>query len=115
MSLGLAYLHENSVIHGDIKPVNILSSVVGYYWEPFFKQNILIDENGVPCLCDFGLSRIRTQYTYAPTTSTPVDAPIGSLQYMSPEQMVYGITDEASDVYSFGMTIYEVRNNYFLQ
>jgi serine/threonine protein kinase len=40
--------------------------------------------------------------------------PIGTFQYMSPEQMKYGITDEASDVYSFGMTIYEVRNNYLL-
>ena len=93
----------------------MLSSVIGLYWEQIFLQNILIDENGIPCLCDFGLSRIHTLFTYAP--ATPLDeeeAPIGTFQYMSPEQMVFGITDEASDVYSFGMTIYEVRNNYLL-
>jgi serine/threonine protein kinase len=42
------------------------------------------------------------------------ETPTGTLQYMSPEQMEYGTTNEASDVYSFGMTIYEVRNNYYL-
>ena len=74
-----------------------------------------MDENGVPCLCDFGLSRIRTLHTYAPTTPLDEeDAPFGTFHYMSPEQMLYGTTDEDSDVYSFGMTIYEVCNNYFL-
>jgi serine/threonine protein kinase len=98
VSLGLAYLHENSVIHGDVKPVNIL-----------------IDENGIPCLCDFGLSRISALLTQPSTT--PLDEekkPYGTWVYMSPEQMVYGTTDEASDVYSFGMTIYEVCNNSLL-
>ena len=41
-------------------------------------------------------------------------APIGTFQYMSPEQMGFGTTNERTDVYSFGMTIYEVRNNYLL-
>ena len=54
-------------------------------------------------------------YTYAPTTRLDVEeAPFGTFHYMSPEQMEFGTTNEASDVYSFGMTIYEVRNNYFL-
>ncbi|KDQ12658.1 hypothetical protein BOTBODRAFT_414223 [Botryobasidium botryosum FD-172 SS1] len=45
-SLGLVYLHKNAVIHGDLKATNIL-----------------VDERGVACLCDFGLSRIRTHTT----------------------------------------------------
>ena len=115
VSLGLAYLHENSVIHGDVKPVNMFYSIIVFYLlrpKKKTQKNILIDENGIPCLCDFGLSRIRTLLTQPP--STPLDEdkkPFGTLVYMSPEQMVYGTTNETSDVYSFGMTIYEVRNN----
>ncbi|KDQ51910.1 hypothetical protein JAAARDRAFT_184749, partial [Jaapia argillacea MUCL 33604] len=88
--LGLSYLHAHSVIHGDLKAMNIL-----------------IDEHGAACLSDFGLSHVRKHSisTAGPTSSR---TPQGTLRWMAPEQMSRGITNKMSDVYSFGMTMYEL-------
>jgi serine/threonine protein kinase len=71
------------------------------------QSNILIDEYGTASLCDFGLSKIRTHAT------TVLELPNlseirGTLRWMAPEQMKHGIVNKTTDIYSFGMTIYEV-------
>ncbi|KZT57402.1 kinase-like protein, partial [Calocera cornea HHB12733] len=93
---GLIYLHDKGVVHGDIKGANIL-----------------VASDGHPVLADFGLSVIDSQNTQGQTTSQTF---AGSARWMAPERLVpdeYGLSGRtsrtpASDVYSFGLTIYEI-------
>ncbi|KAG8902454.1 hypothetical protein FRC00_007345 [Tulasnella sp. 408] len=82
---GLTYLHEQKIIHGDIKG-----------------DNILISEVGTALVCDFGLSRMGDS-----ETSTGMKG-AGSSFWMSPEVLLDQPKSFKSDVYSFGMTIAEV-------
>ncbi len=83
----LAYAHERGVIHRDIKPANIM-----------------LANDGVIKLMDFGIAKAAADRKLTMTGTT-----MGSLYYMSPEQ-VKGTTalDARSDLYSLGITLYEV-------
>lgn len=80
----IAYAHENGVLHRDIKPANIL-----------------LEEDGTAQVTDFGLARNLTD---DPTTTRTLS---GSLRYMAPERF-RGLSDERSDVYSIGLTLFEM-------
>ncbi|KAG9030078.1 hypothetical protein FS837_003376 [Tulasnella sp. UAMH 9824] len=82
---GLSYLHENDIIHGDIRGTNIL-----------------ISDLGGALICDFGLSKMKDS-----NTSTGQKG-AGSSSWMSPEVLLGGHKTFQSDAYSFGMTIAEV-------
>ena len=84
---GLAHAHACGVLHRDIKP-----------------SNILLDKNGTARLSDFGLARMCGD-----ATLTATGAILGTLRYASPEQLG-GTTavDERSDVYSLGVTLWEL-------
>jgi eukaryotic-like serine/threonine-protein kinase len=82
----LAYAHSRHVIHRDIKPANIM-----------------LTPQGVVKLMDFGIAR--------PTSDSNLTQPgtaLGSVYYMSPEQVKGGHADERSDIYSVGVTLYEL-------
>jgi serine/threonine-protein kinase len=83
---GLEQAHKNSIVHRDIKP-----------------HNIIIKEDGVLKVTDFGIARANIQ-----TTMTCEDNAIGSVHYISPEQARGGYTDERSDIYSLGVVLYEM-------
>ncbi len=88
---GLAYAHQNSVIHRDIKPDNIL--VAG-------QQQVKI--------MDFGISEtLRTSMTRLTSVSTS-----GTLVYMSPEQIRGKNVGRESDIYSFGAMLYELLSGH---
>lgn len=82
----LHYIHSVGIIHRDIKPSNI----------------ILSNENTVK-LTDFGIAK-DLQQTSLTTTGTI----IGTIEYMSPEQLQGQRVDAQSDIYSVGMTLYEM-------
>ncbi|EFJ22522.1 hypothetical protein SELMODRAFT_35175, partial [Selaginella moellendorffii] len=89
MARGLAYLHEECVekiIHLDIKP-----------------QNILLNEDLVAKVADFGLSRLMSRdQSYVMTTMR------GTPGYLAPEWLLEAAITEKSDVYSFGVVLLEV-------
>ncbi len=84
---GLDAAHANHIVHRDIKP-----------------QNIIISREGKVKVTDFGIARA----TLGTSTNTINQAPVGSVHYLSPEQARGGFSDERSDIYSLGVTIYEM-------
>lgn len=82
----LAYAHERGVIHRDIKP-----------------GNIMVTPHGVVKLMDFGIAKSKAE----PLKTAP-GTTMGSLHYMSPEQIHGTSVDARSDLYSVGVTLYEL-------
>ena len=82
----LAYAHAKSVIHRDIKPANMM-----------------LTTNGTVKLMDFGIARAKGDASMTVTGTT-----LGSLFYMSPEQVKGGTVDPRSDLYSLGVSLYEM-------
>ena len=83
---GFSHAHQAGVIHRDIKPANIL-----------------ISDSGDLKITDFGIAKITTG-----EERTTANIKLGTLCYMSPEQLTTADVDERSDIYSLGMTFYEM-------
>ncbi|MBQ6806016.1 MAG: Stk1 family PASTA domain-containing Ser/Thr kinase [Lachnospiraceae bacterium] len=84
VSMGIEAAHNNHIIHRDIKP-----------------QNIIISKEGKVKVTDFGIAK-------AATSNTITSNVMGSVHYTSPEQARGGYSDEKSDIYSLGITMFEM-------
>lgn len=84
VSMGIEAAHKNRIIHRDIKP-----------------QNIMISKDGKVKVTDFGIAK-------AVTSNTITSNVMGSVHYTSPEQARGGYSDEKSDIYSLGITLFEM-------
>ena len=84
VAMGLEAAHNNNIIHRDIKP-----------------QNIMISKEGKVKVTDFGIAK-------AATSNTITSNVMGSVHYTSPEQARGGYSDAKSDIYSLGITLFEM-------
>jgi eukaryotic-like serine/threonine-protein kinase len=82
----LSYAHKQNIIHRDIKPANMM-----------------LTPQGAVKLMDFGIARSATDGSLTSTGTT-----LGSLNYMPPEQVRGEAADARSDIYSFGVSLYEM-------
>ncbi|MED6182856.1 hypothetical protein PIB30_032649 [Stylosanthes scabra] len=90
---GLAYLHHSGIIHRDVKP-----------------SNILLDKNFCAKVADFGLARFlplvsQEDLHFVTHVST---APVGTPAYMDPEYFEFNKVSDKSDVYSYGMVLFQL-------
>lgn len=84
VSMGLEAAHSHGIVHRDVKP-----------------QNIIISTDGKVKVTDFGIARAASSNTISSNV-------MGSVHYSSPEQVRGGYSDEKSDIYSLGITMYEM-------
>ncbi len=84
VAMGIEAAHNNHIIHRDIKP-----------------QNVIISKEGKVKVTDFGIAK-------AATSNTITSNVMGSVHYTSPEQARGGYSDEKSDIYSLGVTLFEM-------
>ncbi|RXW17088.1 hypothetical protein EST38_g8758 [Candolleomyces aberdarensis] len=101
---GLAYLHRNNIVHGDIKGANIL-----------------VDSQGRACLADLGLLRLTDTQILTWTSIQSTIAPWGTLLWQAPELLSAQLQDQErlppptafSDMYAFGCLAYEIFTGHF--
>ena len=84
VSMGLEAAHSHGIVHRDVKP-----------------QNIIISTDGKVKVTDFGIARAASSNTISSNV-------MGSVHYSSPEQVRGGYSDEKSDIYSLGITLYKM-------
>lgn len=84
VSMGLEAAHAQNIVHRDVKP-----------------QNIIISTDGKVKVTDFGIARAASSNTISSNA-------MGSVHYSSPEQVRGGYADSKSDIYSVGITVYEM-------
>jgi serine/threonine protein kinase len=82
----LRYAHRNGICHGDVKP-----------------SNIMLSAGGVPMLVDFGLAKDMRSLTSIQSADF-----IGTIAYASPEHLARNTVSEKSDIWSLGVTMYEM-------
>ena len=87
---GLSKAHQSDIVHRDVKP-----------------SNVVIDSEGRPKLLDFGLAAIKGTEQLTKTGST-----LGTVGYMSPEQIQGEDVDHRSDLFSLGVMLYEMTTGH---
>ena len=85
LSAGLAYAHARGIVHRDVKPANVM-----------------IDDEGVPKILDFGIARVGD------SGLTQFGMLMGTPNYMSPEQVDGRTADRRSDIFAVGLVFYEL-------
>ncbi|MEO8954976.1 MAG: protein kinase [Ktedonobacteraceae bacterium] len=91
MAAALDYAHERGIIHRDVRPANVL-----------------LNAEGPLMLSDFGLVKIAIERHSSQMRLLKSESPIGSLEYMAPEQVMGDVIDARTDLYSLGVILYQM-------
>ncbi len=83
---GLVKAHDASIVHRDIKPANLI-----------------VTKDGVVKILDFGIAKLTGQ-----TAMTRTDITLGTMAYMSPEQIAGADVDQRTDLWALGIVLYEM-------
>lgn len=87
----LAYSHKRGIVHRDVKPANVLFTA-----------------DGKPILSDFGVAKASSSTTAQSAALTQQASVVGAPRYMAPEQELGDQVSDRADVYSLGLTLYEM-------
>ena len=91
LATALDYAHTQGVLHLDLKP-----------------NNVLITDEGRLFLTDFGLMKIVTERQTSQMRLLRAGTPIGSIDFMAPEQVMGDIVDARTDLYALGVMLYQM-------
>lgn len=99
LASGVAYLHERGIVHGDIKP-----------------SNVLLSDDNRPIIADFGIANTNGCFSEGvdvTVTATATTAVMGTRNYMAPEQLLGEArrSTSKSDIWALGLTFYELAAN----
>ncbi|MGB0714839.1 MAG: protein kinase domain-containing protein, partial [Phycisphaerae bacterium] len=103
------HAHQKGIVHRDLKPANILVVEQSTTFDSH-ASNSFFDGIGQPKVLDFGIARVLDADLQAVTVHTDVGQLVGTLAYMSPEQ-VLGVSDAIdtrSDIYALGVILYKL-------
>src|SRR5438067_2012829 len=90
-SRGLVAAHEHGIVHRDLKP-----------------ENLFLTRGGVLKILDFGIAQLPRESSGLDRVRTATGAPIGTVSYMSPEQVRGQQVDARSDLFSLGSVLHEM-------
>ncbi len=104
------HAHQKGVIHRDLKPANVLVVTQSIGSQATTGSALTVDEIGLPKVLDFGVARVTDADVQGATLHTEVGQLIGTIAYMSPEQLRGDSTslDTRCDVHALGVIAYEL-------